>query len=84
MYKISITRRAEKDLRNLDRQTKNRIVIEIRSLANDPRPLGCRRIISEPGVWRIRVSDWRVGYRIVDDPKEVSVIRIAHRREFYE
>lgn len=84
MFKVSITRRAEKDLRNIDRQSKNRIVTEIAALANEPRPHGCRRVISEPGVWRVRVGDWRIGYTIDDDGEEVTIIRIAHRREFYE
>lgn len=62
MYKISITSRAEKDLRKPDRSTKNRIVGAITSLADEPRPSGCRKIQSEEGVWRIRVGDWRIGY----------------------
>lgn len=32
-------------------------------------------MLSEPGVWRIRVGDWRIGYRIEDDSKLVTVIR---------
>ncbi len=84
MYKISINARAEKDLRKIDRQNKNRIIPEITVLADDPRPGGCKRVISEPGVWRIRVGDYRIGYRIDDGTREVTVIRIAHRREFYE
>jgi mRNA-degrading endonuclease RelE of RelBE toxin-antitoxin system len=46
MYRVTITRSAEKDLRNLDRQTKNRIVREILSLVEDPRPHGCRKYIA--------------------------------------
>ena len=83
MYKISITNRAEKDLRKPDRSTRNRIVEAITSLANEPRPAGCRKIQSEEGVWRIRVGDWRIGYMIDDASEEITVIRIAHRKEFY-
>jgi len=84
MYKISITKRAEKDLRNLKRAAKNRIVTAISDLKNDARPLGCRKIQSEAGVWRIRVGDWRVGYFIDDAKLEITIIRIAHRKEFYD
>jgi mRNA-degrading endonuclease RelE of RelBE toxin-antitoxin system len=38
MYKISITNRAEKDLRKSDRPTKNRIIEAITNLADEPRP----------------------------------------------
>jgi mRNA-degrading endonuclease RelE of RelBE toxin-antitoxin system len=44
MYKISITNRAEKDLKRLERSTKNRAVTAILSLAEEPRPTDCRKI----------------------------------------
>lgn len=84
MYKITIHRSAERDLKKLDRQLKNRIVNEILSLATDPRPHGCRKVVSEAHVWRIRSGDWRIGYEIDDSAKELTVIRIGHRSEFYD
>jgi mRNA interferase RelE/StbE len=83
MYKISLTRRAEKDLKSLDRSMKNRTVTAITALADDPRPPGCKKIQSEEGVWRIRIGDWRIGYTINDSSQEIIVIRIVHRKEFY-
>jgi hypothetical protein len=41
MFKISITSRAERELKRLDRPVKNRIVSAISALASDPRPPGC-------------------------------------------
>ena len=84
MYKISIARRAEKDLKNLERTAKNRVITAISNLKIDSRPIGCRKIQSEEGVWRIRVGDWRIGYLIDDVKQEINIIRIAHRREFYD
>lgn len=46
-------------------------------LAEEPRPVGCRKILSEKGVWRI-------GYTIDDDELLVTVIRGAHRSGFYD
>ncbi len=51
MYKISILKRAEKDIKKLDRSNKNRVVKAIMDLAEEPRPVGCRKILSEKGVW---------------------------------
>ena len=82
MYKISITHRAEKDLKKLDRNAKNRIVTTIMSLTAEPRPVGCRKILSEEGVWRIRIGDWRVGYKVNDKTFQITIIRIGHRKEF--
>ena len=84
MYKILIVRSAEKSLKPLNRNDKNKITLAISSLTDNPRPDGCKKVKSEPGVWRIRSGDWRIGYWIDDDLMEVKVIRIAHRREFYE
>jgi len=84
MYKITITSRGEKDLRKIERQSKNKIVEAILKLKEGPRPQGCRKVLSEAGIWRIRVGDWRIGYAINDDAKEITVIRVAHRREFYD
>ena len=71
-------------MRRLDRPTKNRIVAAILALSTDPRPAGCLKVKSEEGVWRIRIGDWRVGYEIDDAAREVTVIRIGHRSEFYD
>ena len=84
MYKITITRPAEKDLKKLDRQVKNKIVDEILLLAADPRPHGCRKVVSEERLWRIRSGDWRIGYEVDDPAKEITVIRIGHRSDFYD
>lgn len=83
-YAVFLTRTARRDLSRLDRQTIRRVAAVIDALADDPRPSGCLSVKSEPGVWRIRVGDWRIGYRIDDAAREVTVIRVAHRSEFYD
>jgi mRNA interferase RelE/StbE len=84
MYNVTITSRAERELKRLDRTTKNRVVKAILELTSNPRPAGCLKVRSEEGVWRVRVGDWRIGYTIDDAASDVTVIRIAHRSEFYD
>jgi mRNA interferase RelE/StbE len=84
MYEVTITSRAERELKRLDRPIKNRVVTAILALGSDPRPPGCLKVRSEEGVWRIRVGDWRVGYEIDDAVREVVIIRVGHRSEFYD
>jgi mRNA interferase RelE/StbE len=81
-YSVLLTRPARKDLDRLDRQTLNRLAPQIDALASDPRPPGCLKVKSEPNLWRVRVGDYRIGYKIDDAAREVTVIRIGHRREF--
>ncbi len=83
MFKVNITSSAERDLRRLDRQVKNRIVSAILALASEPRPHGCLKVKSEEGVWRIRIGDSRVGYTVDDEASEVLVFKTAHRSDFY-
>ncbi|MGB9178976.1 MAG: type II toxin-antitoxin system RelE/ParE family toxin [Pyrinomonadaceae bacterium] len=84
MYNVTITSRAERELRRLDRTIKNRIATAILTLSSNPRPAGCLKVKSVEGVWRIRVGDWRIGYEIDDALQEVTIIRIGHRSEFYD
>jgi mRNA-degrading endonuclease RelE of RelBE toxin-antitoxin system len=37
-----------------------------------------------PGLWRIRVGDYRIGYTIDDIGQVVRIERIDHRSAFYE
>jgi len=46
MYSVEITSRAERELRRLDRQTKNRITQTIMALADEPRPVSCLKVRS--------------------------------------
>jgi mRNA interferase RelE/StbE len=75
MYEVTITARAERELKRLDRAVKNRVVKAVLELAADPRPAGCLKVKSEEGVRRIRVGDRRVGYHLDDPSREVTVIR---------
>ncbi len=83
-YTVVFTRAARKDLDRLDRQTLRRIATVIDALEHEPRPVGCLKVRSEENVWRIRVGDWRVGYQIDDAAREVTIIRVGHRNEFYD
>ena len=82
-YTIIITDPAQKDIRRLDRHVRERIKTAVLGLADNPRPPGCTQIKSEPGVWRIRVGDWRVAYTIDEATKTVHILRVASRGGFY-
>ncbi len=81
---IHISSRAERELKRLDRQIKNRVVTALLSLINDSRPPGCLKVKTSDRLWRIRVGDWRVGYEIDDLAHTVTIITIGHRNEFYD
>ncbi len=84
LYAISFTRGARKDLDKLDRQIIRRIAPAVDALAAEPRPAGCLKVKSEEQLWRIRVGDYRIGYKVNDATREVIIVKVGHRSEFYE
>jgi mRNA interferase RelE/StbE len=83
VYEVYLERAAENDLKRLPTTTFDRIVYQIKTLAENPRPSGCRKITGSKNDWRIRIGDYRVLYEVNDRVKGVRVMRIRHRREAY-
>jgi len=84
MYKVIILPRVLKFIQGLERSLKNRLFSAMKALEAEPRPPGCIKVKSEDGVWRIRVSDYRIGYTIDDTAQIITIVRIGNRRDFYE
>ena len=82
-YEVYLERAAEQDLKQLSARNFQRIILRIRALAENPRPVGCRRISSSRNDWRIRVGDYRVVYEVDDEGKAVRVMRVRHRGKAY-
>jgi mRNA interferase RelE/StbE len=83
-YSVQFRPSAAKALEKLDGQIRARILRSITALAGDPRPSGVKSLTGEPGLWRIRVGDYRVVYEIEDDELVVLVVRVAHRSTVYQ
>lgn len=83
MYDVYLERAAENDLKRLPASTFHRIVPQIKSLAENPRPPGCHKITGSKNDWRIRIGDYRVIYEIDEKTKAVRIMRVRHRREVY-
>jgi mRNA interferase RelE/StbE len=81
-YTIEILRPAQKQLAKIQHREQRRIIENIRKLAQDPRPPGCKKLSGRPA-WRIRIGAYRVIYEIFDEHLLVSVVTIGHRREAY-
>jgi mRNA interferase RelE/StbE len=84
VYKVIINNSAQKDIRKLPGQEVNKIIPAIRSLAKDPRPSGCKKLVNTRNAYRIRVGNYRVLYCIEDKIRIVEVSAVKHRRAAYE
>ncbi|MBI3072800.1 MAG: type II toxin-antitoxin system RelE/ParE family toxin [Deltaproteobacteria bacterium] len=82
-YIVSIASSALRALSRLPKDAARRIRELIDSLTASPRPHGAKPLQGVTGVWRARVGDYRVVYRIDDRAVTVLVVRIGHRRDVY-
>jgi mRNA interferase RelE/StbE len=83
VYEVYIEKTAESDLKRLPTSTFQRVIPQIRALAQNPRPSGCRKLTGSKNDWRIRIGDYRVLYEIDEKVKAVRILRVRHRREVY-
>ncbi len=83
-YTVIIIRPAQKEIRALAQTVRARILQALRSLANDPRPSGCRKLVGAQNRWRVRVGDYRIIYEINDVNRSLSIIAVRHRSKAYE
>jgi mRNA interferase RelE/StbE len=83
IYKLTITRSAQKSFLDIDRNIALRIKEKILTLSNDPRPSGCKKLKDRNG-WRIRAGRYRIIYEIDDREMNVLILNIGHRRDVYK
>ena len=81
-YSIEIKRSAAKEIARLPRAELLRITEKITTLADDPRPVGCKKLSGEEK-YRLRVGSYRILYKIEDAQLIIYVVKVAHRREVY-
>ena len=82
-YLIIFARSARKELERLPAREVKRIITKITALAMEPRPTGCRKLVSEQNLWRIRVGEYRVVYSINDETQIVDIVTVRHLSEVY-
>lgn len=82
-YAVQYDPRTLKELKKLDKPVARRIVKAIDALQLEPRPNGARPLAGYPGLWRIRIGDYRVIYAIKDAELVVLALRVAHRSGVY-
>ena len=82
-HKIMLKKAAIKALEKINEPYYSNIKTAIYSLANNPRPSGCKKLKGMDG-YRIKVADYRVIYDIFDDLLLIDIIDLGHRKSIYE
>jgi mRNA interferase RelE/StbE len=82
-WRIVVHRKAEKTIKRLRGDMLERTRQAIRSLAENPRPVGYKKMVGYKNMYRIRVGDWRIIYAIENDKLIVLVLEVAPRGKIY-
>lgn len=82
-YGIRLTKRVEKEIALLSNEDYARISKAISALADNPRPIGARKLKGYEVDWRIRVGRFRILYSVEDVVRIIEVYRITDRKEAY-
>jgi mRNA interferase RelE/StbE len=82
-YRIELTKAAVRDLTAVPKSMLKRLDACILGLADDTLPPGVKKLKNSDGLFRVRVSDYRIIYRIEQDILTILVVKIGHRREVY-
>jgi mRNA interferase RelE/StbE len=79
--KLNIRKSAIKDLKNINREDRDRIHKKIIELEEFPNVSNIKQLTSFEPAYRLRVGDYRVLFDIYEDVVEIG--RVLHRKKSY-
>lgn len=83
MYQVKVAEEAAKFIRKQDKRIQRQIINNIRALAKNLHPQGCKKLQGYKELYRIRSGNYRIVYNIKEKMLLVLVVRIAHRKDIY-
>jgi mRNA interferase RelE/StbE len=82
-YRVLIKPSAVREIEAiLQKRQRQRVVAQIESLADDPRPHGCEKLTGREQ-YRVRQGVYRILYTVEDDQLVVCVVKVGHRSGVY-
>ncbi len=82
-YQIIIPKPVQKQLDSLPKIQRDRAIAAVRSLINEPRPTGVKKLKGYDETYRIRFGDYRVIYKVQDKELIILLLSVSHRRDAY-
>jgi mRNA interferase RelE/StbE len=83
-YRIEWKRSAVKELRVLPGDAVKRILQAVEQLAENPYPVGVRKLVGAEQTYRIREGNYRILYTVTAAALVIEVVRVGHRKDVYE
>ena len=83
-YRVVIKPSASKEIGAVgQKKDRQRIVLRIQSLGENPRPFGCEKLSGHLDRYRLREGNYRIVYSIDDNKLLVDVVKVGHRKDVY-
>lgn len=83
-YQVIIHREAKKDIKKLHPHMRSRVIEALDKISENPRLLGAILLSGYADIYRYRVGEYRVVYRIADKELEVLILDAKPRGEVYK
>jgi len=81
-YGLVFSQRALRFIKKLDKHERKKIHDKTERLGESPKKQG--EILKYTDLWKLRVEDYRIIYKINDREKKIFVLIIGHRKNIYD
>ncbi|PMB45410.1 type II toxin-antitoxin system mRNA interferase toxin, RelE/StbE family [Fischerella thermalis CCMEE 5201] len=84
-YQVALAPSAVQEIAKLDSELQRQLAQKLEQLAFNPRPEDAKQLILKgtENLYRIRLGEFRVIYHIQEQSLLVTVIKIAHPKDYY-
>lgn len=83
-YRVVIKPSASQEIDAVgQKKDRQRIVLRIQSLGENPRPSGCEKLSGHLDRYRVREGQYRILYSIDDEKVLIDVVKVGHRKDVY-
>ena len=83
-FSIFFRKSAEKQMLSLPKIIGFRIIEMIESLRKNPYPVNSKRLTVHSNIYRLRMADYRIIYRIEKNQLIIEIIKVGHRQNIYK
>lgn len=82
-YQIIVPKPVQKQLDKLPKTQRDRAIAAVRSIADEPRPTGVKKLKGYSDTYRIRFGSYRIIYKVQDKELIILLLSISHRKDAY-
>ena len=82
-YKLIWKSSAERELRQLPKETIIKLLSLAESLVDNPFPSGVKKIQGVQNTYRVRSGNYRIIYEVKGNQLLIQIIRVGHRQYVY-